>query len=291
FLPALLSHPEFGSCCHCVLDTESALTKKMDTGFHRYDKHSEWLKFCQNLKKRYSFYNTETYLHKGKALNPYYFVRKLSEAMKENSVMVAANGSACVCMFQAGEIKKGQRVFWNSGDASMGYDLPASIGACIASGQKDTICLAGDGSIMMNLQELQTIKHYDLPIKIFILNNDGYVSIRQTQTNFFNGCLTGACPNSGVTMPDFAKTAKSFGLKSETLKTPENLKKRIDAILKTEGPVVVDVRVKRDYIFTPKLSSRKLKDGTMVSPTLEDMYPFLDRKEYEENILQRCMKK
>lgn len=246
----------------------------------------EWLMHTQNMKKRYSFYKTEAYQQKGKSINPYYFVRKLSENIKKNSTLIAANGSACVCMFQAGEIKKGRRVFWNSGDASMGYDLPASIGACIASGKKDTICLAGDGSIMMNLQELQTIKHYNLPVKIFILNNDGYVSIRQTQSNFFKGCLTGSCPKSGVTMPDFAAVAKSFGLKSMTVKSPEKLEKSIKAALNSKGPVIVNVIVDRNYIFSPKLSARKLDDGTMISPSLEDMFPFLDRKEFMENIIK-----
>ncbi len=247
---------------------------------------TEWLQWTQKTKKRYSFYSTDAYMQKGKNINPYYFVRKLSEKMKNNSSLIAANGSACVCMFQAGEIKKGQRVFWNSGDASMGYDLPAAIGACIAGKNRETICLAGDGSIMMNIQELQTIKHHNLSVKIFILNNDGYISIKQTQNNFFKGHTCGAGRCSGVSMPDFTKVAKAFGIKSIKLSNPASIEKTISEVLSERGPVLCEVITDSDYIFTPKLSSRKLDDGTMISPSLEDMYPFLDRKEFNENIIK-----
>lgn len=252
---------------------------------HKIEK-KEWLEWTQKTKKRYSFYNTGAYMQKGKNINPYYFVRKLSEKMKKNFSLIAANGSACVCMFQAGEIKKGQRVFWNSGDASMGYDLPAAIGACIAGKNRETICLAGDGSIMMNIQELQTIKHHNLSVKIFILNNDGYISIKQTQNNFFKGHTCGAGRCSGVSMPDFTKVAKAFGIKSVKLSTPAFIEKTISEVLSEKGPVLCEVITDSDYIFTPKLSSRKLDDGTMISPSLEDMYPFLDRKEFNENIIK-----
>lgn len=248
---------------------------------------AEWLKWTQKTKKKYSFYNTESYRQKGKSINPYYFVRKLTEKMKKNSTLIAANGSACVCIFQAGEIKKGRRVFWNSGDASMGYDLPASIGACIAGNKRETICLAGDGSIMMNIQELQTIKHHALPVKIFVLNNDGYISIKQTQNNFFEGRTCGAGTYSGVSMPDFTKISKAFAIKSVKLSDPLSIERTISEVLGEKGPVLCEVITDSDYIFTPKLSSRKLEDGTMVSPSLEDMYPFLSREELNENTVTK----
>ena len=244
-----------------------------------------WLKHTQKLKEQYSFKNTESYRQKGNKINPYYFVRILTEKIKKNSPVIAANGSASVCLFQAGRVK-GQRFCFNSGDASMGYDLPASIGACIASGKKETICIAGDGSIMMNLQELQTIKHHSLPVKIFILNNNGYVSIKQTQNNFFNGRNCGAGTSSGVSMPDFFKLAKVFGIKSVKLNNPSFIEKTITAVLNEKGPVLCEVITAPDYIFTPKLSARKLDDGTMISPSLEDMYPFLDRAEFNKNIIK-----
>lgn len=144
----------------------------------------EWLPFCKKLQDKYSFKNTQEYQQNGEQINVYSFVRRVTELMKENDICVMANATATICTFQTAEIKENQRFFSNSGDASMGYDLPAAIGACLASGKRNTVCFAGDGSIMMNLQELQTIKHHNLPIKIFLLNNDGYISIKQTQNNF-----------------------------------------------------------------------------------------------------------
>ncbi|MDD3014805.1 MAG: thiamine pyrophosphate-binding protein, partial [Candidatus Gastranaerophilales bacterium] len=172
---------------------------------------SNWINWNLERKKRYPVVLPEYKELKDK-INPYYFTETLTKCMKNDDVLVAGNGSACVTAFQAGVVKKDQRMFWNSGCASMGYDLPAAIGACIANDKKDVICLAGDGSLMMNIQELQTVKHYDLPIKLFILNNDGYISIRQTQANFFNGRLTASSRDSGVSMPDFMKIAQAFDL-------------------------------------------------------------------------------
>lgn len=247
---------------------------------------TDWLNFCQNLKEKYSFENTKEYQNNDDKINPYYFIHQLTKQMDANDTCVATNGSACVCAFQVGEIKKGQRIFWNSGDASMGYDLPAAIGACIASNKKNTICIAGDGSIMMNLQELQTIKHHNLPIKIFVLNNDGYVSIKQTQKNFFQGHMTASGRDSGVSFPDFAQIAKAFGIKSIKISECKNIEEQIEEVLKADRPIICEVVIKSDYNFIPKLSAKKLEDGTIISPSLEDMFPFLDRAEYEENMIE-----
>jgi acetolactate synthase-1/2/3 large subunit len=198
--------------------------------------------------------------------------------MSEKDIMVMGNGSACVCSFQIGQVKKGQRFILNSGDASMGYDLPAALGTYLESNGRNVICLTGDGSIMMNLQELETIKYNKFPIKIFIINNAGYSSIRQTQKNFFNGHMTGSGTNSGVGIPDFAKIAKAFGIKSLTIKSPKELETKIVKTLKSTETVICEVITEKEYNFVPKLSSRKLPDGTMVSPSLEDMSPFLDSR-------------
>lgn len=245
----------------------------------------QWLTFCRDLKKRYSFGNTKEYSQTGDKINVYYFVRRLTELMSENDVCVTANGTAIIASVQTAMVKNNQRIFSNSGDASMGYDLPAAIGACVANNKKNTICIAGDGSLMMNLQELQTLKHHNLPVKIFILNNDGYSSIKQTQTNFFEGRNTGAGTNSGVSIPDFVKVGSAFDIKSIRLESPDEIDNTIKDVLSAKGPVLCDVIVNPDYIFTPKLSSRKLEDGTMISPSLEDMYPFLPRDEYEKNFI------
>ena len=167
----------------------------------------------------------------------------------------------------------------------MGYDLPASIGACIANNRTRTVCIAGDGSIMMNLQELETIKKNNLPIKLFILNNDGYISIQQTQKNFFNGHYTACTRNSGVSIPDFIKIGNAFGIKTYKIDSVEDLDNDIYNVLNLEGFVLCEVMLSHGYIFAPKLSAKKLPDGTMISPSLEDLYPFLDRKELENNLL------
>ena len=245
----------------------------------------DWLNFSRNLVEKYSFENTKEY-KSGKVINVYDFVYTLTKVMKENDIMVTANGSACVCAYQAGIVKNGQRIFWNSGDASMGYGLPASIGATLSSKGRNVICLEGDGSIMMNIQELQTIKYNKLPIKIFVINNNGYSSIRQTQRNFFNGKMTGSGVDSGISVPDFIKIGKAFGLKTKRIKKPKTMEKEIKEVLQYKCPILCEVIVEKEYAFLPKLSAKKLPDGTMISPTLEDMYPFLDRKEFEENMIR-----
>ena len=250
-------------------------------------KYSNWLAFCGNLKNKYCFENYKEQKQTKNIIEPYNFVYTLTKCLKEKDIFVMANGSACVCGFQTAVVKKDQRFILNGGDASMGYALPASIGASLSAKERNVVCLEGDGSIMMNIQELQTIKHNNLPIKIFVINNNGYSSIRQTQKNFFNGQMTGSGTDSGVSVPDFVKVGKAFGLKTKRIKNPKIMEKEIKEVLKLNGPVLCEVMVEKEYAFLPKLSSKKLPDGTMVSPTLEDMFPFLDRKEFEENIINQ----
>lgn len=245
----------------------------------------KWLEFSKNLFAKYDFQNNKDYHSKDSVINVYDFVHTLTDCMQDNDILVAGNGSACVCAHQTAIVKNNQRIFWNSGDASMGYDLPAALGACYqAEDEQNVVCLAGDGSIMMNIQELQTVSFNKLPLKIFVINNSGYSSIRQTQRNFFKGHMTGSGVDSGVSVPDFCKLAEGFGLKSVRISNPTNMDTEIRDILKMKEPVVCEVMVEKEYAFTPKLSAKKLPDGTMVSPSLEDMFPFLDRKEYEENM-------
>jgi acetolactate synthase-1/2/3 large subunit len=245
-----------------------------------------WLEWCLERKHKYDPLKNDAYKKSSGLINPYNFVLALTGFIKEETLIVSANGTACIALFQAGIVKKNQRIFWNSGNASMGYDLPAAIGACFANDKKEVICLAGDGSIMMNLQELQTIRHYNLPIKIFVLNNNGYSSIRQTQRNFFGEKLIACSPESGVSIPDFTKIATAFELPAMRIKNNDNLKEEIAIALKKEGPLVCEVMLDHDYIFQPKLSSEKLADGRIISKPLEDMYPFLDRAEFKQNIIE-----
>lgn len=242
-----------------------------------------WLGWCRERKKRYPIVLPK--YSKSHRVNPYYFIQILTELVDPGNVIVAGNASACVLLFQAGVIKKNQRIFWNSGCASMGYDLPAALGACLANHNKDTICITGDGSIQMNLQELQTIVHHRLPIKIFVLNNKGYISIKQTQESFFGLPYVGCDKASGVSFPDFVKIAKVYGLETERITGHKDLAGKINHVFKYRGPILCDVLLESNYKFSPRLSSEKLGDGRIISKPLEDMFPFLDRIELKENML------
>jgi acetolactate synthase-1/2/3 large subunit len=207
-------------------------------------------------------------------------------ALEENDIVVCADGTACVTAFQAAIIKPGQRLFHNSGAAPMGYDLPAAIGAACAHPEaKRIICLAGDGSVMMNLQEMQTISGNQMPIKLFVLNNSGYHSIRQTQTAFFPDNIAGCGTDSGLSFPSFDKIAAAFGFSFLKCATQPEVASTIAKTLETDGPVLCEVMLDLRQPFAPKLSSRKLEDGRMVSAPLEDMAPFLSREELRANML------
>jgi acetolactate synthase-1/2/3 large subunit len=165
----------------------------------------------------------------------------------------------------------------------MGYDLPAAIGACIASGKKQIICLAGDGSLQMNIQELQTVVSHNLPIKVFVLNNSGYASIRQTQDSFFNGRHVACDPKSGVTFPDIIKVAKAYGFSTYQIKSHNGMKQKINSILKHNGPAVCEVILDPHQKFSPRVSSEKLPSGAIISKAMDDMFPFLGRDEYKNS--------
>lgn len=245
---------------------------------------SSWLNWCIERKDKYPVV-LEEYKKLAQNINPYYFVQKLTEKLEEGATVVTGNGTACVAYFQAGIVKKNQRVLWNSGCASMGYDLPAAIGACFAKNKSPIVCLTGDGSIQMNIQELETIIYHNLPIKIFLFNNGGYISMKQTQDTYFNGKYTAANTNSGVGFPNFIKVAQAYGFKTETIDKHINMESKIESVLNCEGPILCEVKLLDNYIFSPKLSSDRKPDGKLVSKPLEDMYPFLDRDEFENNMI------
>ena len=249
------------------------------------EEHQKWLEFCQATNKKYPAVLPE-YYEKKSPVNPYVFMKKLFEGLEENDIVVTGNGSACVVSFQAAEIKKGQRLFTNSGCASMGYGLPAALGACIAEGEKRVICLDGDGSLMMNLQELQTIRYNNCNMKLFVLNNNGYHSIRQTQNNLFKNGLIGVCDGNGVNFPPFDKLADTFGFKYFKIDSLDGIEEKLQEVLNTDGPVLCEAILDEAQNFAPKLSSKVLSDGKIVSPPIDDMFPFLDRAEYQANKLQ-----
>ncbi|HEY9078872.1 thiamine pyrophosphate-binding protein [Magnetovibrio sp.] len=246
--------------------------------------HAQWLAWCQDRRQKFPVVLPEYW--KNDTINPYCFMESLFERLNDGQVIVAANGSACVIGFQVANLKQNQRLWTNSGSASMGYDLPAAIGAYKGSGGRPIVCIAGDGSIMMNLQELQTIAGNKMAIKIFIINNQGYSSIFQTHRNFFNGVEVGAGPSSGVSLPDFAKISVAFELPYFKCATHEEMATAIAKTMATEGPAICEVMVDQNQPFAPKLASKQLPDGTIVSPSLEDMSPFLSEQEMKENMLE-----
>lgn len=244
-------------------------------------RHAAWMAWCRERGKRYPVVLPE--YERAARLSPYVFMRDLFEALPEDAIVVTGDGTACVVSFQAARIKSGTRLYTNSGCASMGYDVPAAIGAHVASG-RPVFCLAGDGSVMMNLQELQTIAGRKLPVRIFVLNNDGYTSIRQTQRAYFPGNAIGIGPDSGVTFPDFVRLADALGIPARRCAGPTELAGSLEFALGAQGPALVEVMLDPDAPFAPKLASRALPDGRMVSPALEDMAPFLSREELAKNL-------
>ncbi len=245
--------------------------------------HVSWLDWCKERQRRFPAVLPEYW--DNERINPYCFIKGLFEQLAEGQKVVTGNGSACVVSFQAAELKPGQRLWTNSGCATMGYDLPAAIGACKASGGEPIVCLAGDGSIMMNLQELQTIVGERLPIKIFILNNSGYVSIFQTHRNFFNGVEVGGGPKSGVTFPNFERLSAGFDIPFLRCETHADMAKKIAETLATDGPVICELMIDENQPFAPKLGAKQLPDGRIISPSLEDLSPFLSREELRENMI------
>ncbi len=216
-------------------------------------------------------------------INQYHFVELLFAASAPRDIFVCGDATACITPFQAGVLKAEQRLFSNSGSASMGYDLPAAIGAALAGFGRRVICLAGDGSAQMNIQEMATIAQHRPEMKVFILNNGGYLSIRSTQANFFK-LLVGEGPQSGIAFPDYAALARAYGLPAVTLDVGRPAE-HLAEILARPGPELVVVELDRAQGFEPKLSSKRLPDGRMVTAPLEDMAPFLDRAEFARHML------
>lgn len=247
---------------------------------------TDWNAICANWKKNYPVVLPKHY-EEAEYANVYCFIKELSRRLPEGQTTVTGNGSACVVGSHAYEIKNGQRFIINSGAASMGYDLPASIGACLAEGRKEIICLSGDGSIQMNLQELQTIVFHKLPIKIFVINNQGYHSMRQTQGNLFPEFTTvGVGPESqDLSFPSMEKLAWAYGIPYMAVHKNSEMGEAMDKILAMEGFAMCEIFVDTEQKFEPKSATKRLPDGTLVSPPLEDLAPFLPRDELEKIML------
>jgi acetolactate synthase-1/2/3 large subunit len=269
---------------HARVDDFLDALESLIGGHHPTSAHREYLAWCKVRVERYPVVLPE-YWASLQTVNPYCFMDRLFHHLDPADIVVTGDGTACVVSFQAATLKAGQRLYTNSGSASMGYDLPAAIGAWYASGAKRIVCLAGDGSIMMNLQEVQTVVGNGLPLKLFVLNNDGYHSIRQTQQNYFPDNIVGCGPDSRLTFPDYQRVLGAFGLPTQKCRSHAELDLAIRATLDQAGPQACEVFFDKNQVFAPKLASRRLEDGSMVSSALEDMSPFLSRAELAENMI------
>ena len=239
--------------------------------------YQPWAQWCQQTGRQYDA-AAEHRQQAGAVLNPYAMVSRIFAQMRPDDIVVCGNASACILPFQVGALQSGQRLFSNSGSASMGYDLPAALGAATAAqGQRRVICFAGDGSLQMNIQELQTLKTTGLDVIIVVLNNKGYLSIWQTHENFF-GRVIGATPASGVEFPDFTAVARAYGLRAESIASEADLP-RLDALLQGGGPLLIDLHVDPRQEFAPRIKSRVDEHGKFVTPELDDMHPFLGTDE------------
>ena len=265
-----------------VYDFLSDMNVKVNTSLSM---HEEWLAWCKDVNGKYPIVLPE-YSKQDSPLNPYYFLQQFSRKWDEADKVICGNGSACVMTFQAAELKKGQRLFTNSGCAAMGYGFPAAIGGVVSEAGGRVICIDGDGSFQMNLQELQTVVYHQWNLKIVILNNDGYHSIRQTQTNLFNPPMVGVNKDNGISFPSLEKLAYAYDIPYVRIDAVSNMDAGIERMFETNGPVLCEVVVDEKQNFSPKLSSKVLPDGKIVSPEIDDMFPFLPREEYEANKLQ-----
>ena len=247
---------------------------------------SAWVDTCNNWKKNYPFVEPDG-LHKEMdgMLNSYSFVKELNKHFAPNEIIVTDMGTALTCTHQAIEVTDQQRVVTSTGLGEMGFGLPGAIGASLAADGQRVILINGDGSMMMNLQEMQTIVHLNLPIKLFVYINDGYLTIKHTQNNLFGSKFAGSGAKSGVTCPDYSKIGEAFGFKTFKIRTLQEAETLLPSVLAEDGPVLCEVFIHSMQLLAPKTSFNINPDGTLVSPPLEDLYPFLTREVLQQEMV------
>jgi acetolactate synthase-1/2/3 large subunit len=274
--------PDLPVACDARVFLEE-LARQLATAGYESSRHRRWVDWCKARVARYPVVEARHRVLKDGLVNPYHFTEALFERLGARDIVVCGNATASVVTFQAARVVEGMRIFANSGCAAMGFDLPAAIGAAMGAGDRRVICLAGDGSVQLNVQELQTVVHHQLPIKIFVLNNAGYLSMRMSQGGFF-GRFVGEGNRSGLSFPSMVALAGAYGIPAAAAQGPD-FASTIDQALRSDGPFVCEVMLDPEQTFEPKLSSRQLPDGRMVSSPLEDLHPFLPREELLENLL------
>lgn len=244
---------------------------------------SVWLQRCRQWKSKYPFVLPEHFTTDGLSL--YAFSQVISDSLAGGEIVLPGSAGVCAEIFlTAFQAKAGQRVFHNKGTGAMGLCQPSAIGACLGSGRKTTVCVDGDGGFQMNIQDLEVVRRLQLPIKFFIINNNGYASIRASQSAYF-GRLTAADATSGLTLPDVKKLAAAYGLAAVQIAGLEEARRKIPEVLAAPGPVVCEVMTIPDEVRAPRVASIQRPDGSMVSKPLEDMWPLLDRREFLANMI------
>lgn len=243
-----------------------------------------WLAQCKKWQKEYPVV-LDSYLEKRvDGVDTYAFIQALSEVMAEGDILVPGSSGACAeITLQAFQVKAGQRIINSPGLGSMGFGLPAAIGVCLASGKKRVVCIDGDGGIQLNIQELETLQRLQLPVILFVLNNQGYGSIRNTQQNYFDGHFVGCDASSGLTLPSLEKLANVYGIASHIIVSQDGLRKKIQEVLHCAGPVICEIMTPVTQLTMPKLASKQNEDGSMESKPLEELWPFLEEAEVQKN--------
>lgn len=253
------------------------------TAYHR---NEEWIKKCNEWKLKWPVFQ-KNYLDTSKGINMYLILEKINEISEENSIIVSDAGSSLYVTSQAIKIKKNQRHIASLAQADMGFTLPCSIGASIKKPELSIIGITGDGSFQMNIQELQTIVSYNLNIKTFVLNNGGYLSIRNTIDKFFEGRHLGTDNQTGLDFPNLEKISNAYGIKFFRLKNLEDIDDSLKNIIKHDGPALIEVICPFKQEIIPTLSSKENENGILVSQPLDNMYPFLDENEYKNQMINK----
>lgn len=240
-----------------------------------------WIKEVNTWKHKYPTFLPK-YKENTNKINSFYFIEVLSNYLKDNHVVVTDMGTSYTCTHQSLKTNGKNRLFTSSGCCSMGFGLPGAIGAYYGNQNNEIILVAGDGGFQMNIQELQTIAHNQIPIKIFILNNNGYLAISLMQDNLFEGNYIGSTPNSGVSSPDFLKIASAYGIKSVKFSSNQELEKGIEDVLNYQGPILCEIEMPEHQLLIPRVQSKKDESGKITSVSIENMFPFLPDKELKQ---------
>ena len=275
-------HPKLKINCDAKSFIQALLNRKDELNL---EKRTKWIEHCNKLREKYPIFIQEQEPREG-YVSTYDLVNEVSNQMTKNDIyQFTSSGTSVDIAMKVFRIKKGQRAFLTKGLAAMGYDLPASIGSCIASNKKRTVCITGDGSIAMNMQELEVLKRLNLPVKIFVVDNNGYSMIYGSQNGNFKGHLTGCTKESGLTLPDMKRIAEAFGIRGMHIDNEEELHNKVVEALESDGPVICTVKADITQKILPKQTNYMREDGQMASRPLEDMTPLLDRDEFENNLL------